>query len=707
MIKNVASPNLEIKKLVYIYLLHHAELEPDLALLSINTIQKSLSDQNPQARAMALRVMSGIRVPVISQIVSLAIKKGMVDMNPYVRKAAALAIPKCYDIDPNTEPQLLEYLSALLGDRQYFVVGPAVTAFLHICPTRLDLIHRHYRALTRKIVDMDEWSQVSTLRLLLYYARRCFPRRRRRIKSEGENDFYDDDHEVEAKEVGKTAMSEIIELDPDLQLLLKACTSLLSSRSSAVIIAAVRCRVYLGTTEGLESSIGPLMSLLRNSKDIQLVALYNILFLCHIQPGHFVRFASHFLIKISDSLEICKLKFEILSSIYPKCEFYAAEMILSELEHFARSNDSSLVKESVRAIGRCAQTSDDSSKRCLTLLLHQVSTQDGQVVAEALNVIRALVQKNPTEHIATVIKLAKNLDSMSNPQARATVIWLVGEHAGLSHDHNIAPDVLRILVKDFAEESEAAKLQILLLAAKVYLHYLLQLDPAENTGTARSASEDVQPDDEEQTAVQSEMTPAEQSQLDPEHPVSLLWEYVLHLTRYDTSYDLRDRARVYQALLGDPSSTQLASLVLLAPKPVPQAPAPFENRENCLMGSSGLIIGSKDTLGYEDLPDWVKEGDEPDPKLRQEPLVESQGTMKTANAAAELDRAVKEKGLTETVVPGKGKSLDDWLNEDDTNEDPADFQGSDGEESSSEYEEVTASESEDGLEDAKQPLVRS
>ncbi len=57
-VKNVASPDIEIKKLVYIYLLHYAESEPDLALLSINTIQKSLTDQNPQIRAMALRVMS-------------------------------------------------------------------------------------------------------------------------------------------------------------------------------------------------------------------------------------------------------------------------------------------------------------------------------------------------------------------------------------------------------------------------------------------------------------------------------------------------------------------------------------------------------------------------------------------------------------------------------------------------------------------------
>src|SRR6266536_2629352 len=169
-VKNVASPTLEIKKLVYIYLLTYVEAEPDLALLSINTIQKSLSDTNPQVRALALRTMSGIRVPVISQIVSLAIKRGCGDMSPHVRKAAALAIPKCYRLDPNTLPQLLDYLSTLLGDKQFFVVGSAVSAFLEICPERIDLIHKHYRSLVRHLVYMAEWGQLATLRLMTMYS---------------------------------------------------------------------------------------------------------------------------------------------------------------------------------------------------------------------------------------------------------------------------------------------------------------------------------------------------------------------------------------------------------------------------------------------------------------------------------------------------------------------------------------------------------
>jgi hypothetical protein len=40
---------------------------------------------------------------------------------------------------------------------------------------------------------------------------------------------------------------------------------------------------------------------------------------------------------------------------------------------------------------------------------------------------------------------------------------------GIDPENNIAPDVLRILIKGFADEMEIVKQQIVLLGAKVYL----------------------------------------------------------------------------------------------------------------------------------------------------------------------------------------------------------------------------------------------
>lgn len=205
--KNVASSNLEIRKLVYIYLLRYSSFEPDLALLSINTFQKDLTDPSPLIRAMALRVLSGIRVPMIGNVVVLAIKKCAADTSPYVRKAAALAIPKCYELDESHLPSLIPIITTLLRDRSPLSIGAASLAFQAVCPTRLDILHPQFRRLCRILVDVDEWGQVNLIELLLRYARSMLP-----------------------KPVGE----EEEEIDKDLQLLLTSAEPLFQSRNSAV-----------------------------------------------------------------------------------------------------------------------------------------------------------------------------------------------------------------------------------------------------------------------------------------------------------------------------------------------------------------------------------------------------------------------------------------------------------------------------------------
>ena len=80
--------------MVYIFLGHYAEMEPEAALLAISTLKKELANPNQLVRANALRTMSSIRVRLIAQLVGLAVKQASTDSSPYVRKAAAHAIPK-------------------------------------------------------------------------------------------------------------------------------------------------------------------------------------------------------------------------------------------------------------------------------------------------------------------------------------------------------------------------------------------------------------------------------------------------------------------------------------------------------------------------------------------------------------------------------------------------------------------------------------
>ena len=59
--------NLEMKKLVYLYVINYAKSNPDLTLLAVNSFVKDTADTNPLIRALAVRTMGCIKVSKISE----------------------------------------------------------------------------------------------------------------------------------------------------------------------------------------------------------------------------------------------------------------------------------------------------------------------------------------------------------------------------------------------------------------------------------------------------------------------------------------------------------------------------------------------------------------------------------------------------------------------------------------------------------------
>jgi AP-1 complex subunit beta-1 len=57
----IQTQNIELKKLVYLYLINYAKSQPDLAILAVNTFVKDTQDPNPLIRALAVRTMGCIR----------------------------------------------------------------------------------------------------------------------------------------------------------------------------------------------------------------------------------------------------------------------------------------------------------------------------------------------------------------------------------------------------------------------------------------------------------------------------------------------------------------------------------------------------------------------------------------------------------------------------------------------------------------------
>ncbi|KAJ3057314.1 AP-3 complex subunit beta-1 [Rhizophlyctis rosea] len=593
-VKNVASASFEVRKLVYIYLLRYAEQEPDLALLSINTFQKDLSDKNPLIRAMALRVMSSIRVPVIASIIMLALKRGMADLSPYVRKAAANAIPKCYSLDPSQKEQLVELIEGMLKDNSTLVLGSVISSMCQVCPERVDLIHAHYRKLCKLLIDADEWGQVEILSLLLRYARQQFmdpnagrdPSIKPSTPAKASGAFYSDDEDSgqktrEASQSKRDSKAQHVVLDPDHELLLRSCKPLLFSRNPAVVISVVKICFYLAPIEECQQPAKALLRILRSSREESYVALLTIVTIAQQHPDLFRPYIRHFYVYAGEPACLRDVKLEILGLLATEAN---VTTVLREFKDYVRSPEKVLVLKSIQVLGRLSCRIPDVAEEALRVLMALVSCKDEEVVAEAVVVTRHLIQLHPQNNTRTIVHLFKAMDSITIGMARASILWLIGQHC--DNVPKIAPDALRKGAKQFAMESAIVKLQVLNLGAK-----LVTVDPTDVN--------------------------------------LLLFGYVLNLARFDLDYDIRDRARCIRALVyepvkrmrtsddGETMSTPLLAAqlknILLGSKALPVPENPYAGRERFTIGTLSHSLNQL-VLGYEDLPAWPTE--KPDPSVR-------------------------------------------------------------------------------------------
>ena len=133
----VQTGNIELKKLVYLYLINYAKTQPELTLLAVNTFVKDASDANPLIRALAVRTMGCIRVDRITEYLCEALSRALRDEDPYVRKTVAVCVAKLYDIAPDlvVERGFLEILHPLISDTNPSVVANRVAALSEIAET--------------------------------------------------------------------------------------------------------------------------------------------------------------------------------------------------------------------------------------------------------------------------------------------------------------------------------------------------------------------------------------------------------------------------------------------------------------------------------------------------------------------------------------------------------------------------------------------
>ncbi|XP_032260033.1 AP-3 complex subunit beta-1 isoform X1 [Phoca vitulina] len=572
-VKNVASKNIEIKKLVYVYLVRYAEEQQDLALLSISTFQRALKDPNQLIRASALRVLSSIRVPIIVPIMMLAIKEASADLSPYVRKNAAHAIQKLYSLDPEQKEMLIEVIEKLLKDKSTLVAGSVVMAFEEVCPDRIDLIHKNYRKLCNLLVDVEEWGQVVIIHMLTRYARTQFvsPWKEDDGLEDNEKNFYESDDEQKEKTDHR---KKPYTMDPDHRLLIRNTKPLLQSRNAAVVMAVAQLYWHISPKSEVGIISKSLVRLLRSNREVQYIVLQNIATMSIQRKGMFEPYLKSFYVRSTDPTMIKTLKLEILTNLANEANI---STLLREFQTYVKSQDKQFAAATIQTIGRCATNISEVTDTCLNGLVCLLSNRDEIVVAESVVVIKKLLQMQPVQHGEIIKHMAKLLDSITVPVARASILWLIGENC--ERVPKIAPDVLRKMAKSFTSEDDLVKLQILNLGAKLYL------------------------------------TNSKQTKL--------LTQYILNLGKYDQNYDIRDRTRfIRQLIVPNEKSGALskyAKKIFLAQKPAPLLESPFKDRDHFQLGTLSHTLNTKAT-GYLELSNWPEVA--PDPSVRNVEVIE-------------------------------------------------------------------------------------
>merc|ERR1719159_1881790 len=98
MVMASATNDLVQKKMVYLYLVNYAESNSELAILTVNTLQKDCRDDDPMIRGLALRSLCSLSLQNMVEYLQPAVQRAMEDVNGYVRKTAVIGVVKVFYI---------------------------------------------------------------------------------------------------------------------------------------------------------------------------------------------------------------------------------------------------------------------------------------------------------------------------------------------------------------------------------------------------------------------------------------------------------------------------------------------------------------------------------------------------------------------------------------------------------------------------------
>lgn len=242
----------------------------------------------------------------------------------------------------------------------------------------------------------------------------------------------------------------------------------LKHSNSAVVLATTK--IFLHLTQGLpdihhqvyERIATPLLTMANGpNPELGFACLHHINLLVQRVPDVFEGEYKQFFCRFNDPSYIKLLKLDIITRIATERNALA---IAEELAQYV--NDSvDIARRSIRACSSIAIQVSSVSEAIVGVLLGLLDIKVDYVSAEVMRSVADILRKYPERAPDVLPLVATHLKTIDDPQARAAMIWTIGE---FGEQLDEAPYLLEPIVEGFAEEIPLVRMHLLTAVMRLF-----------------------------------------------------------------------------------------------------------------------------------------------------------------------------------------------------------------------------------------------
>ena len=443
-VKIIRTKNIELKKLVYLYLINYAKIKPDLIFLAVASFHSDAKEgATPLIRGLAIRTMGCIQVPEVVTYLCETLTWCFKDKDPYVKKIAALCVAKLYITSPQLvrENDFLNTLHECLKDDNPNVVANAMQALNEITllsgANQLKLKSKNLGHILDSLSKASEWGQVSILDALI---------------------LYNPKKASHAEEVIEGVLPRLSHANPGV--VMSAIKVILKFMDQIDNIDKVR-----NYCKKLSNS---LMSILMSYPEIQYVLLRSLHAIVQKRPMLLDKDFKYFFVQYNDPIYV---KLEKVDILYKLCDNKNYEVIIKEFTSYALTEtNSELIHKSVKYIGCVGYKFEKSLDICVESLGKIIDNNNDEAICESIIVSRDLMRKYKGRALELINKLNIELiNSLSDQNAKSAALYILGDFCTMIPK---STEMITYFVENFSnvEYSSKVKLQILNAGVKNFVN---------------------------------------------------------------------------------------------------------------------------------------------------------------------------------------------------------------------------------------------